>query len=208
MESHSAPYKMSELVRSMLVSFSMLIVSLFVNFYAGIYATEKASNPVTDIILSNTRAFDLDTLFIWASWGLVLLIAFLCFRRPSRAPFIMRSIALFVLIRAFFITMTHIGPFPTAAVINPQSFIRYFVFGGDLFFSGHTGLPFLMALLFWKEKRLRIAFILISIFLAVIVLLAHLHYTIDVLSAYFITYGIFHIALRLFKKERQMFVFG
>ena len=80
-----------------------------------------------------------------------------------------------------------------------------FAFGGDLFFSGHTGLPFLMALIFWDNKYLRWIFILTSVMFATVVLLAHLHYSIDVLSAFFITYTIFHIALFLFKKDRRLF---
>ncbi|MDB5194049.1 MAG: conserved rane protein of unknown function [Parcubacteria group bacterium] len=192
--------------RSLFLAVFLLLISLTINFYAGIYATEKASNAVTDIILSNTRAYDLDEIFVYGSWVLVAFIAYVCAKRPSKAPYIIKSIALFVIIRAAFITMTHLGPFPQAAVISPTSFIRYFVFGGDLFFSGHTGLPFLLALIFWDEPRLKWIFLLTSLFFGAVVLLAHLHYTIDVLSAFFISYGISHIALKLFKKDREFFL--
>jgi hypothetical protein len=52
-------------------------------------------------------------------------------------------------------------------------------YGSDLFFSGHTGLPFLVA-------RLGIASVLsrADAFFGSIVLLAHQHYTIDVLAAF------------------------
>ena len=191
---------------SVFSSLVLLIASLFINFYAGIYATEKASNPVTDIILSNTRVHDLDGLFVYGSWVMVGFIIFVCARSHSKAPFAIKSIALFVLIRSLFITLTHIGPFPTEVVINPKSFINYFVFGGDLFFSGHTGLPFLLALIYWKDVWIRRTFIAASCIFAVVVLLSHLHYTIDVLSAFFITYGIYHIALNVFKKDYVYFL--
>jgi hypothetical protein len=191
--------------RSLAVSFVLLIISLFVNFFAGIYATERASNSVTDLILSNTKVFDLDGIFVLGSWVLVAFIGLVCAHRPWKAPFVLKSISLFVLIRSVFITLTHIGPFPTEVVINPQSFINYFVFGGDLFFSGHTGLPFLLALIFWNEKRLRNIFIFASLLFGAVVLLAHLHYTIDVLSAFFISYGIYHIAIKLFGKDYEAF---
>ena len=160
---------------------------------------------MTDIILSNTRTYDLDTIFIYGSWAFVAFITYLCVRNPLKVPFILKSIALFALIRSLFITLTHIGPFPTHIAIDPTSFIRYFVFGGDLFFSGHTGLPFLLSLIFWDNCTIRYVFIAISITFAIIVLLSHLHYTIDVLSAFFISYGIFHIAEWLFKADRQLF---
>ncbi|MDD4989035.1 MAG: phosphatase PAP2-related protein [Candidatus Pacebacteria bacterium] len=189
---------------SVVLSLIFLVASLFINFYAGTYAAEKASSPVTDIILSNTRAYDLDGIFIYGPlylWGVVVVLLAVYF--PQKIPFTLKSIALFVVIRSLFITLTHIGPFPAHAILNvsPQSVIYDFTFGGDLFFSAHTGLPFLMALVFWKEKYLRYLFIASSIFFGIVVLLAHLHYTIDVLSAFFITYTINHIAQIFFKKD-------
>src|SRR3989344_2121168 len=43
-------------------------------------------------------------------------------------------------------------------------------------------------------------------FLSAHVVLGHIHYTIDVFSAFFITYGIYHIALWLFPRERALFI--
>jgi membrane-associated phospholipid phosphatase len=78
--------------------------------------------------------------------------------------------------------------------------------GNDLFFSGHTGLPFLLALMFWKhDPTSRTIFLGFSILFATVVLMGHIHYSIDVLSAFFITYGIFHICKFLFKKEWELF---
>lgn len=190
-------------LKSLVLSFIFLAISLIINFYAGTYATERASNPVTDIILSNIRVYDLDGVFIWGSFILATFITIICLYRPERIPFIVKSIALFVIIRSLFITLTHIGPFPSQIDIN-SDLLSKMSFGGDLFFSGHTGLPFLLALIFWKNKLMRYIFLCFSIIFAIVVLLAHLHYSIDVLSAFFITYSIFHIAEYLFKRDRKM----
>ena len=194
-------------LRSIFVALVLFSLALMINYYAGTYATHEESSSVTDIILSNTRPHDVDGLFIYGSYSLVILIAFLVFRRLNTLPFVVETIALFTVIRSVFITLTHIAPFPTGISIN-SSLLSKVSFGGDLFFSGHTGLPFLLALIFWKVPHLRYLFLFFSFFLATVVLLGHLHYSIDVLSAFFISYGIFHIALRLFKKDYRLFCEG
>lgn len=193
---------------SAIIAFVLLGVSLIVNYYAGIYATKSASNSVTDLILDNIRVYDLDGIFVYGSILFWVFVGLLLFKRPHTLPFTIKSIALFTLIRACFITLTHIGPFPTQVVVNPGILMSKFAFGGDLFFSGHTGLPFLMALVFWQKPLLRNFFIVSAIGFGAVVLLTHLHYSIDVLSAFFITYSIYHIAEFLFRKDRTLFYDG
>lgn len=187
------------------ISACMLLgVSLVVNFYAGTYATQNASNAVTDIILDNVRVRDLDGIFIYGPLVLFAFIIVLISRKPTRIPFTLKTIALFVLIRSLFVNLTHIGPFPDQILIH-SSIIDKFTFAGDLFFSAHAGLPFLFALVFWESIYLRFFFIASSLFFGVVVLLAHLHYSIDVLSAFFITYTIYRIAEGIFKKDHALF---
>ncbi len=207
-ETYKLHFKHGYFVWSLVVSFALLVVSLFVSFYAGVYATRVASQPVTDIILSNIRVFDVDGIFIYGPWVLWIFVATIVITRPYRIPFIVKSIALFVLIRSVFITLTHIGPFPNADIVTNTKLISDFTSGGDLFFSAHTGLPFLMALVFWNHKFFRYLFIATSVFFGIVVLLGHLHYSIDVLAAFFITYSIYHISEVFFKKEYDMFETG
>lgn len=188
-----------------IVSLVFLFASFFINFYAGMYATERASSPVTDIILSNIRVFDVDGLFIYGTLVFWSIFIFICLYNPNKVPYTLKTISLFVVIRSIFISLTHIGPFATQIAISPITIVNKFSFGGDLFFSGHTGLPFLLALIFWKNKILRYFFLSCSVYFALVVLLGHLHYSIDVLSAFFITYTIYSISIFLFKKDRKFF---
>ena len=185
---------------------ALFAASVIVNFYAGTYATERASNAVTDIILSNTPVFNVDEIFLYGTTALILSISLLLLLHPHKIPFALESLGTFILIRSVFISLTHIGPFPEHAALDLGTFTRKFLFGGDLFFSGHTGIPFMMSLIFWRDRWLRIIFLAWSILFALIVLLGHYHYTIDVLSAYFITYSIYHIALWLFPEDHRLFM--
>ncbi len=198
-------FKDKNFIFSFILSLALLLGVFVVNYYAGTYATERASNSVTDIVLSNTRAYDVDAIFIYGPLIFWAFVAIFLFLEPKRIPFTFKTIALFVVIRSIFISLTHLGPFPVHAVIENGKIFEKISFGADLFFSGHTGLPFLMALVFWYDKYLRWIFTGTAIFFGVIVLLGHLHYSIDVLSAFFITYAIFHMAELFFRKDRKMF---
>jgi hypothetical protein len=187
-------------------------ISLVAQFFASVYVNGLPSTPVADVILSNIRVYDVDGIFIYGSVVLFALFFFVGLRRINRAPFIMKSVALFTLIRSVFVTLTHISIFPTHITIDSAFFTRAMfngIFtGNDLFFSGHTGLPFLFALMFWNNKILRTIFLGFSLLFAVVVLLGHVHYSIDVLSAFFITYSIFHLCVFFFKKDWQLFLRG
>jgi len=187
----------------------LLALSLVTQFFVNGYVTRSISESVTDIILSNTRVYEVGGIFVWGSVILVFIGAFICIKHINYAPFVMKSVALFTLIRSVFVSLTHISPFPTHAIIS-SAFFHKEVFqgiltGNDLFFSGHTGVPFLLALIFWENKTLRIIFLSFSALFAIVVLLGHLHYSIDVLSAFFITYTIFHICTVFFKKDLKLF---
>lgn len=191
-------------VASLVSAWIFLFASLVINFYAGTYATAVASNPVTDVILDNIPVFNVDGVFVWGAIVFIGCIFLVGLSNPHRMPFTLKTISLFVVIRSVFITLTHIAPFPTQVPLDPLSWTSNFIFGADLFFSGHTGLPFLIALIFWDNKRLRISFIALSIILGTTSLMGHLHYSIDVFAAYFITYGIYELAVQIFKKDKEM----
>lgn len=170
------------------------------------FATKHASNAVDDIILSNIPTFDVSWFFVYGMFALVGVITVQCLLHPNRIAFTLYAIALFIAIRCIFVSLTHIGIPLEQASGNFSPGIEKTFFGGDLFFSGHTGAPFLMALIYWHDPKLRYFFLLWSFFFGAVVLAGHFHYSIDVLSAFFITFGIYQIVLRLFARERAWFL--
>src|SRR4030081_2922391 len=168
------------------------------------YATVHASNYVTDFVLSRVGPYNLRFLFVYGTFTAFVITLGLLAWRPNRVPFALKAMALFLLVRAVFVSLTHMAPSP----IDPQApapFFNSIFYGSDLFFSGHTGLPLLAALAFWHMPQWRMFYLALTAFFGSIVLLGHYHYSIDVLAALFITHGVFQISCWLFRREYALF---
>ncbi len=178
------------------------------NLYEQIYSTRPTSVYVGDLLLDNLPVVDLNLIIIdGALISIVLGILFVVFSKPRYIIFSIKALALAILIRALFISLTHVGIYP--GNIDPgvgffDGIYLYLNFQTGFFFSGHTALPFLMALIFWDEMRTRIVFLMMSLIFGVAVLFAHIHYSIDVLAAPFMAYGIFEIAKYLFPRDFKL----
>ncbi len=187
-------------------SLVLLAFALWINYQAAEYAFQQASNPVTDLILSNTRVYDVDLVFVFGSVAFWTGVIIMLLTDLRLVPFTLKSISLFIVIRAFFISLTHIAPFPERLPPPSTNFIlNKLTFGSDLFFSGHTGLPFLLALIYWNNKTLRHIFLAGSATFGASAILGHYHYSIDVFAAYFITYAIFRLAEKWFASDQRIF---
>ena len=194
-----------EFRRAVFSSFFLFIASLIVQHFATDYADLKAGNYVHDIILDNFPVVNVDDVLNYGVQFFGLFIIGCLFFDPKRIPFVFKSLALFFLIRSFAITLTHLGPAPVITNIDPHDLLADLVSGNDFFFSGHTGAPFLLALIFWNEKWIRNVSLVACVVFASAVLLGHLHYSIDVFAAFFITYTIFHLAMKFFPNDYKLF---
>jgi hypothetical protein len=199
--------------RSLYLGFLLLGLALVIQVSAGHYSAKRSldSSHVGDIFLDNLPVFNLDYVIVQGAIFVVLIGVFVFATHPRQLLFGVKASALFIIIRAFFIDLTHIGVYPANNfdVIGIGSKIYNTVnFSGNFFFSGHTGLPFLMALILWSEKPWRYFFIGVSIFFGASVLLAHVHYSIDVFAAPFITYSIFGLGKRLFPRDYAVLTGG
>ena len=163
-------------------------VSIFIALVSKEYADGFDGPIIPDLILDHIPYVDTSFFFYQGAAMLIAVALFVLIRVPRYIPFTLASVALFYLVRSGFMVTTHL---PAASAVSGQ----------DLFFSGHTGLPFLLALIFWRFDAVRYVFIAASCIAGISVLLSHVHYTIDVLAAFFITYTIFVLAKKIFKTE-------
>jgi hypothetical protein len=105
--------------------------SIWVSLLAGQYSVTHASNSVSDIVLSNVPVFNLDDLFVYGTLvfaGFVFIVALMY---PRRLPFMFFTLALFYLIRAGFVTLTHVAPFPERTAVDFGETITRYFFGAD-----------------------------------------------------------------------------
>jgi len=71
----------------------------------------------------------------------------------------------------------------------------------DLFFSGHIATTFLLYLFARRLGRVRWLFLALNLLTLAVVLLAHMHYTIDIISAYAITFCIYRAGESLVERQ-------
>lgn len=202
---HSQLWKQYRFSLSVGLGVLLFACSLVANYFAGTFATREVSNTVTDIILDNIPVFNVSFIFIQGFALMVVGILTVLFYQPKTIPFAIKAFALFIVVRSFSIILTHIAPPISHSVIySTNDIVQHLTFDGDLFFSGHAGIPFLAALINWQTPKLRALFLATSIFFGIAVLMGHLHYSIDVFAAYFVTYGVFKIAQKLFVADYHL----
>lgn len=197
-----------EYLYSLLGAFALLaaayVAEHFANVYAFAYMARPTSNHVGDLFLDNLPVVDLNFIIIEGAFFSIILGVLYVLSKPRYVLFTLKALAIFIIVRAIFISLTHVGFYPIH--LDPgvgffADLYSYLNFQLGFFFSGHTGLPFLIALIFWENRRARLFFILMSVVFGVAVLLTHIHYSIDVLAAPFMAYGIFAIAKYLFPRD-------
>ena len=182
------------------ISLFFLAISIILDYFSGVYVMEVQGVVAPDLILDHLPTLDLDFIFIY---GDVLLIALIfiypLFFKVHQLHKAIGQFSLLVAVRSIFITFTHLATPLSALQFHIPKILSIISFQNDLFFSGHTAVPFLGFLLF-KDRKIRYFFLIASIIMGATVLLMHVHYTIDVLSAFFITYGTYKIGEWFFKR--------
>ena len=171
-----------------------LLSSFAVNNKVSTYVDHVQGQAVGDLLLDNIPIYDLNFIFFWAV--LIFWVGNIIYRLifPKEFPFILVSLSLFVLVRCFFISLTHIGP-PETLLVVPEE-LSYYSFNADMFFSGHVGAPFFYALL-TSVKSVKWIAIAYSMIMVIIVLMSHGHYSIDIFASFFIAHSLSVFMLKL-----------
>lgn len=205
-QKHKAFWRDPAFISSVGFGILLLIFSIGINYFANGFSASHASNSVNDIILDNISVYNVSLIFLEGGIVFILILIGILLLEPKFIPFTIKTIALFIVVRSLFMILTHLAPPAHDLQLLPDNFLERMLAGSgdDLFFSGHTGLPFLMGFIFWDHKFFRWFFFLCSAIGGIAALLGHLHYSIDVFSALFISYGIYKLAGHFFASDLKL----
>jgi hypothetical protein len=186
-----------------LLSLVIVVIATYLDYLSGTYVSTKAETAhVPDLILDHFGPMDASYLYVWGYIGLcsVLLLYPLIFH-IGKLHIIISQFSFLVMLRSIFLILTHLETPPDAISVHFPGIFQGLSFQNDMFFSGHTAVPFLGFLLY--KGWLRYFFLCGSILMGTAVLLCHVHYSIDVFSAFFITYCCHKIGTVIINKTER-----
>jgi PAP2 superfamily C-terminal len=158
---------------------------------------------LSDFILNRIPAYNTSVAVFFLIWSCCLILIIRIYKDPMMLLVMLWAYNGVTLLRMACIGLISLNPpaglIPLADPITNQ-FYGHIYITHDLFFSGHTTTVFLIFLCL-KKKTDRMYALLASIALGVLLLVQHVHYTIDVLAAPLFTYIVYRLALWFTKRE-------
>jgi hypothetical protein len=170
---------------------ALLSLNVFLRFNEGRYGV-----TLSDPVVARLPAIDASwPLFALIYGTLIVTVANLA-RQPRALLIALQAYALLALVRIAMMYSVPLEP-PPGMIMLVDPLVSALGGGAnwakDLFFSGHTSTTFLCALCVRSRVLQPLCFVG-SAAVAVLVLLQHAHYTIDVLVAPFVAYGVKRMA--------------
>jgi len=184
--------ELSEYKYLIILAVIFLILAEITSFYASTYVDTITAKPSADLILDHIPTLNLDIIYVYGFLLVnITIVIYAILFRVKEFHEIAFLFCLLIFIRSIFITMTHMGvPAGAQDITQGPSLYLSLNFRNDLFFSGHAALPF-MAFLVFRKEAIKYFFFAMTIILSATVLFMHVHYSIDVFSAYFIAFGVY-----------------
>ncbi|MBI3552164.1 MAG: hypothetical protein HY077_06575 [Elusimicrobia bacterium] len=185
------------------LGFVLLCASYFLMYLVCRYRSGLPFSPGIDVLVQSLPLRDWTALL---SQGYVLFLSgfylYWIKRDWRRLAYILTATAVMMLVRDVFLLLTPVGPLPGLIPLYTSRLVPgvrdHLAFDGELFFSGHTGAPFLYFLLSRNHRALSLVCLAVSLANGLGVLLTRNHYAIDVLGAFVIVPTVCAMSRRLF----------
>lgn len=186
--------------RKFLITTLALLISLAgLPFFFNIIE-ERPGRSLTDPLLDILPAIDVSWAIVSILWLMILLSLVRAIQSPRFTILVFLSYSFLYLSRYITISLVPLEPPQDLVMLydpisnafyGPKSFITK-----DLFYSGHTASQFILFFAL-KRKSDKIFALVCSIGIGILVLVQHIHYTIDVLAAPVFAFFCYFVAKKL-----------
>ena len=170
-----------------------IILLMLPSFFA--FIEQREGMVLQDFVLERLPAMDVSIPTFIIIWSVVLLVFYRIYQNPSIFLVVAYGFILMCIARVLTISLLPLNPPP--GLITLKDPIANIAYGGkgifitkDLFYSGHTGNMFLFFLCL-QAKWDKIIALAASFMVGILVLIQHIHYSIDVISAFIFTYFLY-----------------
>ncbi len=177
----------------------LVILMSFPFFFA--FIEQREGIQFNDKLLKLIPPIDVSGLTFILIWSMNLFICFRSAQNPDIFLVMLSSLVLLCLSRMITITLIPLNP--PMGLIPLRDPISSLFYGGtevfitkDLFYSGHTSTQFMIFLCLKKRNDKIVAFFA-TVIVGILVLVQHVHYTIDVLAAFVFTYAIYQLGKKV-----------
>ena len=176
-----------------------IILILLPTFFA--FIEKREGMVLQDFVLDAIPAMDVSVPTFVIIWSMVLLVFYRIYQNPMLFLVVAYGFILMCLLRVLTISLLPLDP-PVGIIVlkDPIANIAYGRNGifitKDLFYSGHTGNMFLFFLCL-ERKWDKIFALTASFLVGILVMIQHIHYSIDVFAAFIFTYFIYLGAKKL-----------
>jgi len=168
---------------------------------------KRTGTDLNDFVLANIPYFDVSPYIFAIIYGLLIYTILQVLIKPQL--FLLFALT-FLIETVFRMTTIYFFPLnpPSDLVLLHDTFAQILIYGDtepitkDLFFSGHTA-TMVMICLFVEGKKEKIITIISTFALASLLLIQHVHYTVDLIGALFFTYLSYIIAQKIIHKNWQ-----
>lgn len=168
------------------VSFLILIITLVFFVYFLTYNENRIGYVFNDPVLNLFHPVELSEFIFFTTYFLAIYGLIISFRVPAIFVSLIQAYTIMTLLRILCLYVVPLEP-PLLVIPLKDSFLQTFFYSGrenlkDLFFSGHTATIFLFAFGL-KQNNTKWFFAIGACVVGVLVVLQHVHYSIDVIAA-------------------------
>ncbi|MCW3087973.1 MAG: hypothetical protein JWQ78_1359 [Sediminibacterium sp.] len=182
----------------MAIAGTVILLGILISFPFFFAFIEQRPGPVLEdrfLLLIPPADVSIPTFIV--IWSMTVLLWVRCVQEPR--IFVLFLWCFIVLCFSRMLTISLIPLDPPQGLIPLKDPLSSIFYGGtdkfiqkDLFYSGHTSIQFLMFLTL-RKKIDKIVTLLSTLIIATLVLVQHIHYTVDVLAAFAFSYAIYRL---------------